>query len=100
MNIYTVIFYSDWGQIYWKYEPETKTVPHHISKFVLKKADEQLGISYDNQNIGCRFYFIKDQYCDKWTYSVGEDIVCIIYEVGYFDHASMKMAGSKLSLSK
>lgn len=50
MNIYTVIFYSaDWGQIYWKNGSDTEIIPSHISKFVLKKADEQIGVAFDNK---------------------------------------------------
>jgi hypothetical protein len=102
MNIYTVIFYSaDWGQIYWKNGSDTEIIPSHISKFVLKKADEQIGVAFDNKHMGLRFFFIKEQYCSKWTYSVGNDIVCIIYEFNYFNPEYMRIYGSSnLYLSK
>lgn len=77
MPTYTISFYNDMGHLLTS--PNYSKIPEPIYDFVYEKIKNKLLYATDTKNVGCRFYILKPELLNKWTYSFHGDYIKVDY---------------------
>ena len=86
--IHNIILFNDMGHL--QTDPGIMTIPKHILDFVFEKVKLYVYYATDNDNLGCRFYVLKDGLNKEWTYYLNNDVVNITYNLNTFDNETMR----------
>jgi hypothetical protein len=90
---YSVDIYTDMGHLI--VESTTDTVlPKEITAFAYEKAASDLRRATDTDNLGCRFYVVRDGVDKTWTAQIGDISITGTYNVGLgFNPERMRWVG-------
>jgi hypothetical protein len=89
---YSVDIYNDMGNLI--VESTTDTVlPREITAFAYEKAASDLRDATDTDNLGCRFYVVRDGVDKTWTAQIGDISITGTYDVVEFNPERMRWVG-------
>lgn len=73
---YRIVFNNDMGHLMIK---SYDLFPDQIRKFAYEKIKNKINYATDNNNLGCRFYILKNGLNNTWDYKFNDVIITLDY---------------------